>query len=223
MISTDRFYTVRPANPNGAAILVFQEAFGVNSHIRDVAQRFANEGFLAVAPELFHRTTPPGFEASYTDFPAVQPHLAALTREGQIDDARAAFEFAAGQPGIDRSRIACIGFCMGGRASYFANSALDLRAAISFYGGGMADALDLAPQQHGPLLMFWGGADSHIPPEQYRAVSDGLKAAEKRYTQVVISDAGHGFFCDQRGAYNAGAAAQAWALTLAFLKTNGVC
>jgi len=223
MISSERLFVARPNTSNGAAVLVFQEAFGVNGHIRDVAQRFADLGYLAVAPELFHRTAERGFEAGYDDYDKLRPHLDALTPEGQIEDASDAFEFAAAQPGIDRSRIACIGFCMGGRASFLANAALELRAAISFYGGGIAPALlDRAEKQHGALLMFWGGKDAHIPPQQYRAVADALTAAGKEHTQVVPSYADHGFFCDRRAAYNSKAAAQAWALSRAFLETNGV-
>jgi carboxymethylenebutenolidase len=223
MISSDRLFVARPATPNGAAIVIFQEAFGVNSYIRDVAQRFAERGFLAVAPELFHRTAPPRFEVAYDNFQAAAPHFAQLTADGLLEDAHGAFAFAAAQPGIDRERIACAGFCLGGRVSYLANSELSLRAAVSFYGGGIApDFLDRAGRQHGPLLMFWGGKDQHIPAEQYRAVADALTSAGKTHTQVTISDADHGFFCDQRASYNAAAAQQAWALTLAFLAANGV-
>lgn len=223
MISAERMFVARPAQANGAAILVFQEAFGVNGHIRDVAQRFANHGFLAVAPELFHRTAPLGFESGYGDYEQIRPHMAALTPGGIVEDAHAAFEFAVAQENVDRSRVACIGFCMGGRASYLANAELDFRAAISFYGGGIApDLLDRAKRQHGPLLMFWGGKDTHIPPEQYRTVADALTTAGKSHTQVVFSDAEHGFFCDQRASYNSIAAQQAWALCGAFLEANGV-
>ena len=222
MITTERMYVARPASANGAAILVFQEAFGVNGYIRDIADRFARLGLLAVAPELYHRTAGPGYEAPYGS-DGWREHMAALTPEGLLEDARLAFEVAAGEPGIDASRVACIGFCMGGRVSYLANGGLDLRAAISFYGGGIApNLLDRAKDQHGPLLMFWGGKDAHIPAEQYRAVSDALSAAGKAHEQVLFSDADHGFFCDQRASYNASASEQAWALTQAFLKVNGL-
>jgi carboxymethylenebutenolidase len=93
---------------------------------------------------------------------------------------------------------------------------------VSFYGGGIApDLLDRASRQHAPLLMFWGGKDAHIPPEQYRAVADALTAAGKTHAQVVFSDADHGFFCDRRPSYNVKAAQQAWALVRAFLEANG--
>jgi carboxymethylenebutenolidase len=86
----------------------------------------------------------------------------------------------------------------------------------------MADHLDLATSQSAPILMFWGGADAHIPPEKYRAIADALTAGGAIHEQVVMSQAGHAFFCDQRSDYNEGAAIQAWALTLAFLKDNGM-
>ncbi len=138
-------------------------------------------------------------------------------------DARAAFDWLVKQPDVDEGRVASIGFCMGGRVSYIANAALPLRAAVSYYGGGIVpDLLGLAEQQHGPLLMFWGGKDQHIPPEQYRTIADALTNAGKTHEQVVFSQADHGFFCDRRQSYEPGAAGQAWALTQAFLSSFGV-
>jgi len=218
------------AAPEGGAklpgMLVFQEAFGVNGHIRDVTQRIARLGYVAIAPELFHRTAPPGFEGSYDNFPAVMPHVAALKDEGLEADIRAAYEALQGRRGIDRERVACIGFCMGGRVSFLADLILPLRAAISFYGGGIAPGprgaglLGRAKELHAPILMFWGGLDKHIGPEQHRAVTDALRTAGKKYANVEFSDADHAFFCDARASYNAAAAEQAWALSLAFLKSK---
>lgn len=212
-------YVARPAQPNGAGILVFQEAYGVNAHIRDVADRFAQLGFTAVAPELFHRSAPPGFEAEYGDFESVKPHMSQLTTDGLGTDAAASFEWLLKARDVDSKRIASIGFCLGGRVSYIANASLDLRAAVSFYGGGIVpDLLPMAARQHGPILMFWGGKDKHIPPEQYRPVADALTDAGRMHEQVVFSQADHGFFCDKRASYEPGAARQAWALTLEFLR-----
>ena len=211
-----------PAASPKAAIIVLQEAFGVNGHIRDVAQRFARLGLTAIAPELFHRTAP-GFEGSYGDFEAVRPNLQALTLEGIRVDIAAAYEWLTDTARIAPARIAAIGFCMGGRAVFTANAALALAAAVSFYGGGIdEDGRRGAASQHGPILMFWGGRDQHIPPEQRRAVADALSAAGKPHEQVVFSEADHGFFCDQRPSYHPGAARQAWALTLEFLRVCDV-
>src|ERR1700686_2606002 len=116
-------------------LLVFQEAFGVNAHIRDVTDRFAKQGYGAIAPELFHRTGP-GFEGVYSNFPACMPHSQALTPDGMIADARAAFDWLQMNPHVLPNAIASLGFCMGGRASFLANSAIPFKAAVSFYGGG---------------------------------------------------------------------------------------
>ncbi len=104
--------------------------------------------------------------------------------------------------------------------SFLANSALPLKAAISFYGGGIAPALlPRTPQLNGPMLFFWGALDSHIPQEQIRSVIDAMKEAKKTYVNVEFSDADHAFFCDARGSYKETAARQAWDLSLRFLAT----
>ena len=200
-------------------LLVFQEAFGVNAHIRDVADRFAKQGYVAIAPELFHRTGP-GFEGDYSNFPACMPHMQALTPDGLIADARAAFDWLRKNPRVLPNATGSIGFCMGGRISFLANSAMPLKAAISFYGGGIAPALlPRAAQQHAPILFFWGALDAHIPKEHPRAIVDALQEAKKTYVNVEFSDADHGFFCDARASYKDTAAKQAWALVLEFLAT----
>jgi carboxymethylenebutenolidase len=211
-------YVARPgAAVEKGGIIVFQEAFGVNAHIRDVTERFASLGLIAIAPELFHRTGD-GVEGSYTDFDSIAPHFSKITVEGLAADARAAYEWLEAQAGA--TRIAAAGFCLGGRVAYLSNAELPLRAAISFYGGGIVpDLLDRATRQHGPILMFWGGGDTHIPAEQYRTVADALTLAGAAHEQVVFSQAGHGFFCDARASYDPSAAAQAWALSQAFLRS----
>lgn len=215
------------AHPDGsdarAGIVVFQEAYGVNDHIQDVTRRFAELGLVAAAPELFHRTVR-AFDAPYdTDgaWSSIEPHYKALTATGLSDDAQAAYDYLVA--GAGARMVANAGFCMGGRASYVANARAPFAAAISFYGGGIVpDLLDLAPKQQGPILMFWGGLDSNIPPKNYRAVADALEEAKKTHEQVVFSQAGHGFFCNQRKSYNAQASHQAWALVVAFLRAYGV-
>jgi carboxymethylenebutenolidase len=219
--TTMRAFVVRPAHIEKApGIMVFQEAFGVNNHIRDVASRFAQQGFVAIAPELFHRSGP-GFEGSYDDFPSVQPHIQALTIPGQEADIHATYDWLCGDTGVDATRIATIGFCMGGRVSFLANVIVPIKAAISYYGSGIAKQLgDRAGDVHGPQLLYWGGRDAHIPPEDRQAVNILLRDAGKHFVCVEFSDADHGFFCDQRSQYSPHAAAQSWALTLAFLRDS---
>lgn len=218
-----RLYVARPAGARAArGLLVMQEAFGVNAHIRDITERFARQGFVAAAPELFHRSGA-GFEGRYDDFPSVQPHLRALRDPDMEADFRAAYDWLRANGVAAGSPIAAIGFCMGGRAAVLAAITLPLECAVSFYGGGIAPnptnpgllnrVKDLKP----PVLLFWGGRDQHITSDQMRAVVDALTAAGKNYVNVKFSEGDHGFFCDARPSYNPVAAAQAWPLTLAFL------
>ena len=201
-------------------LLVLQEAFGVNAHIRDVTQRFAAQGYVAIAPELFHRTAP-GFEGSYTDIEPVRAHMGALTEAGLTADVGAAHAWLLEQPDLRADATAAVGFCMGGRVAFLADATLPLKAAVSFYGGGIAPGmLGHARALHAPILFFWGGLDQHIDKAQRHAVVDAVTAAAHPFMNVEISDADHGFFCDARASYNARAAALAWDLTLAFLKLH---
>jgi carboxymethylenebutenolidase len=212
-------YVARPKDGGARpGLLLFQEAFGVNHHIRHVAERFAAEGYVVIAPELFHRTAPPGFEGKYTDFPAVMPHYQAVTTETAEADVRSAYDWLRSSAKV--SNISSVGFCMGGRVSFIANSIVALRAAVSFYGGGIAPGLlDRASKLQAPSLFVWGGLDKHITPEHRRAVADALSAEKKIYVNAEFARADHGFFCDERAAYEPHSAQQAWALTLEFLRS----
>jgi carboxymethylenebutenolidase len=223
--TTMRAWVARPSTgATHTGILVFQEAFGVNAHIRDIATRFAREGYLAIAPELFHRTGP-GFEGQYDKVPSATPHMRGLTDAGIEADQRAAYDWMLANGAAD-SRISAVGYCMGGRAAFLAALTLPLACAISYYGGGIAPnannagLLGRVRELQAPMLFFWGGRDKHITPDQIRGVTDALRTAGKSFVNVEISDADHGFFCDARASYNPAAAAQAWPLTLAFLKTH---
>ncbi len=218
-------YVARPtsAGPH-PGLLVMQEAFGVNAHIKDVTERFAREGYTAIAPALFHRTAP-NFEGEYTNFEAAMPHMQALTDAGQTADIQAAYQWLTTDGGA--SAVASTGYCMGGRTSFLADILLPLKASVSYYGGiapsegggHFPDLLGKAADLHAPILLFWGGKDEHIGMKAVRATEDALIAAGKPYAQVVFSQADHGFFCDARASYNPDAARQSWALTLEFLKT----
>jgi carboxymethylenebutenolidase len=217
-------FVVRPAAAGRKpGLVLFQEAYGVNDHIRDVAARFAAQGFVVIAPELYHRTGT-HVEGPYGDFAALGLHFNAITIDGLAADARAAHKWLVAQPEVDAQRIAAIGYCMGGRAAFLANAELPLAASVSYYGGGIAtQLLDRVSALHGPQLLCWGGLDTHIPLEQTRAIDDALRAANKSYTSVTFGEAGHAFFCDQRASYQPDAAAEAWALTIAFLaRTTGI-
>jgi carboxymethylenebutenolidase len=218
-----RAYIARPGGKPLAGLLVFQEAFGVNAHIRDVADRFAREGYLCIAPELFHRTAP-GLEAGYTDFPAVMPHLQALSDAGLAADIGAAHAWI--RKALPDLKICATGYCMGGRTACLAAITVPLACSVSYYGGGIGPSpmfpnlIDRLKDLSAPMLFFWGGLDQFIPPDQIKAVTEALRAAKKPHVNVEFSFADHGFFCDARANYNAEAATEAWSLTLAFLRSH---
>ena len=214
-------FAVRPESPVKAGILVFQEAFGVNGHIQEVTRRVAREGYLVVAPELFHRTLAPGGTLAYpsnNDFSHIQPHIQAVTREGLLADFQGAYDWLTNE--IKTDVIGCVGFCMGGSSSFIANSKLPLKAAVSYYGTRILQNLDLIPEQKGPLLLLWGGKDKGTPSEKIKELIDGLKAAGKDFITTEFSEAAHAFNCDERPSYHAASAATAWAMTLAFFKQH---
>jgi carboxymethylenebutenolidase len=214
-------YVARPeASGPHPGLLLFQEAFGVNHHIRSMSDRFAGEGYVVIAPELFHRTAPPGFEGSYTDFPSLKSHYEAVTTETAEADLRSAYEWLRSNAKIKGNEISSVGFCMGGRVSFLANSVVPLRSAVSFYGGGIASGLlDRVAKLQAPSLLIWGGLDKRLTPEYRKGVTDALSAQQKVYVNVVFSRADHGFFCDERAAYEPHSARQAWVLTLEFLRS----
>jgi carboxymethylenebutenolidase len=219
-----RSYVAQPAGGAKRGLLVMQEAFGINAHMRDVTERFAREGYLAIAPELFHRTGE-GFEGRYDNFQACMPHMQALRDPSMEADFRAAYDWLKSSGGQNLP-VATVGFCMGGRAAVLASTSLPLDCAISFYGGGIAPSqsspglLGRLKDVSAPLLLFWGGKDAHIGTAAMRAVTDALTAVGKSYANVEFSDADHGFFCDARPSYHPASAAVAWPMVLAFLNTH---
>ena len=219
-------HVAKPAGnsaPDAPGILVFQEAFGVNDWLRSVGRRFAELGFVAITPELYHRSGD-GMIGSYDDGHAkIAPLTKATTVEGLVADIKAAYRWLTGDARVAESRVAAVGFCMGGRTTYLANAHVSLRAAISFYGGNIPRWFDVVDQQRGPVLCFWGRHDETIPIAQVREVGDRFEQAGLRHTQVVFSTAGHGFFRDVRAdVYDPEGARLAWAMTLEFLRMENI-
>lgn len=209
------------------AVLVFQEAFGVNPHMLRVCERLAGAGYIAAAPELFHRTGR-GVQFGYGQFEQVRPVLSQLTNDRLLMDARAAYEFLAARADVDPRQIATIGFCMGGFVSALAACHLHVATAISFYGGGLARArpgigfkplLEDFASLSCPTLFVFGDKDQSIPREDIEAVRARLMALGKPHEVVVYPDAGHGFCCDERPSYHAAAAQAAWARAFHWLET----
>lgn len=214
-------YLVRPAagGPH-PAVIVWMEIFGVNAHIRDVAERVAREGYVALAPNFFHRTAP-AIELGYDDagLAAGIGELHKLKADQMIADARAALAFLRARPDVRGDRIGAMGFCIGGHMTYLTAAETDIAAAASFYGGGIAAPQGLggglSPIQRtasirGRLLGLFGAKDAMIPLPQVDAIRKALGDAGTRHEVVVYDGADHGFFCDRRATYHEASAADAW-------------
>jgi carboxymethylenebutenolidase len=220
-------YDVSPAaaEPRAAlgGVVVIQEAFGVNAHIEDVARRFAAAGYRALAPHLFHRTGDP--DLSYDNLPAVLEHMQALQADTLLADIDASLEFLQRSAALAADRVAVVGFCMGGSVAALVAARRRIGAAVSFYGGGVAEGrfgmpplVELAPGFVTPWLGLYGERDQGIPVEQAEALRVAAQKASVATELVLYPDAEHGFHCDARPAvYNADAAADAWRRTLGWL------
>ena len=206
-------YLAEPAGKAKAAVVVIQEIFGVNSHIQAVTDRFAAQGYLAIAPAMFERVTPgvnlgyqpdditagSGLKAAATDLPS----------PGVMQDIQAAIDYAALQTG---GKVGIIGFCWGGLLTWQSACTLEgISAAAPYYGGGMTAPSEIARQPKCPVMAHFGEKDSYIP-------MDGVQAFAAAHPGVTVHtyDADHGFNCDQRGSYNQAAADKARERTLAF-------
>lgn len=212
-------YISRPRDRRRSpAVLILQEVFGVNDHIREVADRVASLGYVAIAPELFHRTAPARFTASYSDFEGVKAHFMAVTVETLAADFQAVNAYLKQDAQVLEHSLAAVGFCLGGRAAILANAVLPLKGAVSFYGSRMASLRDHAGQLHGPNLVFWGGQDKNIDLAQRDEARRMFREAGKEFTDVEFSRAEHGFFCDERPAFDAASARQAWVISAQFLQ-----
>jgi carboxymethylenebutenolidase len=206
-------WLARPQGPVRGAVVVAQEIFGVNAHIRAVTERFAARGFLALAPDLFARLRP-GVELGYdTESMAQGKDLKAaaeaLPGEGVLQDLRAAAQWLQQDSG---QRVGMVGFCWGGLLTWrAAERVTELSAAVCYYGGGMTTALEVGRQPRCPVLAHFGREDAWIPVPDVLAFSQAQPGV-----QVHLYEADHGFNCDQRASFDQASAIQAKDRTLAF-------
>jgi carboxymethylenebutenolidase len=218
-------YEVEPDGEPRGAIIVVQEAFGVNDHIQDVTRRFAAEGYHAVAPAFFHRAG--GGTAPYDDFSQVMPLFEGISDDGILTDVDATIAHLEGR-GFDRSRIGIVGFCFGGRVTFLTAARRELAAAVGFYGGGIVSASPLglpalieeASSLRTPWLGLFGDLDKGIPVDDVEVLRAELGDAQVAADIVRYAEAEHGFHCDARGAYHEDSARDAWARTLAWFDTH---
>lgn len=200
-------YRADPAGKPKGALVVAQEIFGVNSHIRNVCDRLAAEGYVAVAPALFDRFVR-DFQSGYS--PDEVAH--ARTYLGKIDWPKMLLDI---QAGIDEVKpvgpVGVIGFCLGGSAAFLSATRLTgLKAAVAFYGGQIVKFADEKPKC--PVQMHFGETDASIPMSDVEIVKQKRPDCE-----IYTYPAGHGFYCDERASFHDPSATLAWQRTVAFL------
>jgi carboxymethylenebutenolidase len=202
-------YLAQPQGKARGAVVVLQEIFGVNSHIRQVTDGYAADGYLAIAPATFHRVEQ-GVDLGYTadDISAgaaLKAKVEALPAPGVLQDVQAAIDYAA-----QAGKVGIVGYCWGGLLTWRAACLLGgLSAAVPYYGGGSTLPAEIARKPKVPVMAHFGDQDQHITMDTVRAFEQAHPEVE-----VHVYTANHGFNCDQRGSYNAGAAATARERTL---------
>jgi carboxymethylenebutenolidase len=204
-------YRATPAGTPRGALVVVQEIFGVNSHIKKVTDGFAVDGYLAIAPALFDRV-----ERDYaTGYAQADIERGRMVRgKLQIEDALKDVQAAIREAAKGGRRVGVVGYCFGGTVAWLSATRLDgVAAAVGYYGGGIADAAGEQPKC--PTLLHFGETDASIPKEHYEKVQ-----ALHPTLPVHIYPAGHGFNCDERGSYHEPSARQARERTLAFLRQH---
>lgn len=193
------------------AILLLMEAFGLTSHIRDVAARIAHEGYVVLTPDLYYRELPDN-KFGYDE---VEPAMAMMYRldlKSTEEDIRAALAFVKSQPNVYPNRIGVTGFCLGGGLSFLTACKLsaEIAAAVPFYGMVLDEWIDAVTDITVPVYLFFGGVDPFIPLDRIKQIESRFQELGKDYTLKVYPDAGHGFFCHERSDYNRLAAEEAW-------------
>jgi carboxymethylenebutenolidase len=187
-------------------VLVFQEIFGVNAHIRDVTERIAREGYVAIAPDYHHRAWAPGTELPYNDegMKRGMEVIPKLTLDGVLADIDACIAFAKTRKEANTAKLGAIGFCIGGHVTYLAAATRPIAAAASFYGGGIATfgpgggkkTIERTGDIKGKILCLFGKEDPMISQDQVAAIKKALQENKVRHEVVVYDDASHAFFRD---------------------------
>ena len=215
LTAADRFqlsaYRADPIGTPRGGVVVIQEIFGVNHHIRSVCDRLAAAGYAAVAPALFDRQQR-GFECGYTPQErgaarkfVEKPDFAAMLRDTQ----------AAVTQLQDAGKVAVVGFCLGGSVAFAAAGQLNgLSTAVAYYGGQIAKLVNHRPKV--AVMMHFGAMDQYIPPSDVDLIAQSCPDCEIH----VYEGAGHGFHCDERDSYDKKSADLAWGRTLEFLRQS---
>jgi carboxymethylenebutenolidase len=221
-------YYVTPAGTGKfPAVIVLMEAFGLNKWCKSICDRLAQSGFAAIAPDFYRGTT-----YQYTDVAGAVAKLKTLNDDAIMSDVGKSLDFLSSKTEIDANGVGVIGFCLGGRYAFLTNAVYPtkIKAAISFYGGGIDAApgnpmgqkslLDRVALMQSPMMLMYGSEDKMIAADEHGRIATALSKAKKRYILNLFPKAGHGFMSDRRDSYAPEAAAEAWLMTTGFFSQN---
>jgi carboxymethylenebutenolidase len=221
------YYATPAGTGKFPAVIVLMEAFGLNKWCKSICDRLAQSGFAAIAPDFYRGTT-----YAYTDMTGAVAKLKSLNDNAVMSDVGKSIDFLTGRSEINANGIGVIGFCMGGRYAFLTNASYPtkIKAAISFYGGGIDAApgnplgqkslLDRVAAMQSPIMLMYGSEDQLIAADEHGRVAAALSKAKKRYILNLFPKAGHGFMSDRRESYAPEAAAEAWLMTTGFFSQN---
>jgi carboxymethylenebutenolidase len=204
-----------------SAVILLMEAYGLVANFEREVERIARMGYVAVAPDLYHRQAPDN-RAHYADLKKAIALMQRLSDEEFLADMRATIAHLRASPDVGARPIGVAGFCMGGRLAFLAACELpELRAAAPFYGGGIGALLERADKIACPLHLFFGQLDYFIPQEEVHRIEERLRVLGKTFALENYAGAVHGFCCEERAeSYHPRAARDAWAKLEAFLARN---
>lgn len=214
-------YLAQPQAPGSyPGVVVLQEIFGVNLHIREVTERIAQQGYVAIAPALFQRQAP-DFETGYTpeDIEIGRKYAWKQTQASELlRDIQSAIDYLKTLPQVEPDSFGCIGFCFGGHVAYLAATLADIKASASFYGAGITTrtpgggnpTITRTPDIQGTIYTFFGMEDASIPAAQVDEIAAQLEKYKISHRVFRYDGSDHGFFCNHRASYNPQAAADAW-------------
>ena len=219
-------HLARPASGGPyPGLLVVMEAFGLNNNIRNLTDRFAAEGFVALAPDIYFRQ--PNNVVGYDDLPNAMRLMQSVKDDQVVGDVTACIQHLKSLREV-KPKFGTTGFCMGGKIAFLTACRIpDVAATAPFYGGGMVSPgnsgkapIDYASGLKGPVLAFFGGKDAFIPKDQVEKFRSELQKAGKQVEVVLYEDADHGFMCDERPSHHPAHAKAAWEKTITFFKKH---
>ena len=222
-LEIDAYLATPKADGTYPAIIVIQEIFGVNAHIRDITERIAQQGYVAIAPAIYQRQAP-GFETGYKpeDVEIGREYKNQTTATELLSDIEAAIDYLYQLPQVKTTGVGTVGFCFGGHVVYLAATLERIKATASFYGAGIVNScpgeteptINRTKDIKGIIYAFFGNADPLIPNEQVDLIAAELAKQQISHQIFRYPGADHGFLCDRRSSYNPEAAQDAWSKML---------